>query len=347
MGLKGFNAFMKKKVPEAFTSTSVDPLCGSRCAVDAALYMNKYAYSAHNSLLYELASPVDLIDPDEMSVRLKNGFLSFIVSLLLKGITPIVVFDGPSYSEKAICQGKRCEARDKLNKSAEDKISEYKNKNVMLIDSNDDRSVLKSRSNLYKIRPSDYEMIFETFTALGIPCVKAPHDAEKMCSSLYLEGFILAAFTNDSDSIPLGTGTMITDFNSSSVATVVIHEPIIRFIETEFQTSSRQEALFLLTEFSIMCGCDFNENIPKVGPANAIKLLKKHRNIENVGTERDISCLNHLFCREFFAHEPSGFDKTDLVFDKNLFMRNLNSFCACDRLLAMSRMINFSILHSV
>ena len=47
-----------------------------------------------------------------------------------------------------------------------------------------------------------------------------------------------------------------------------------------------------------MCGCDYNENIFRVGPAKAFKLLLKHGNIENVPL--DTTCLNYKFCREQF-----------------------------------------------
>ena len=34
-------------------------------------------------------------------------------------------------------------------------------------------------------------------------------------------------------------------------------------------------------DFCILCGCDYTTTIPKVGPANAYKLIKNHNSIES------------------------------------------------------------------
>ena len=35
-------------------------------------------------------------------------------------------------------------------------------------------------------------------------------------------------------------------------------------------------------DFCILCGCDYTTKIVGIGPVNAYKLIKEHKNIENI-----------------------------------------------------------------
>ena len=51
-----------------------------------------------------------------------------------------------------------------------------------------------------------------------------------------------------------------------------------------------------------MCGTDYNENVPNIGPKKAYKLLQKYKTIDGISenTELDVSILNHERGRELF-----------------------------------------------
>ena len=52
-----------------------------------------------------------------------------------------------------------------------------------------------------------------------------------------------------------------------------------------------------------MCGTDYNDNIPKIGPKNAFKLINEFKSIEKIKEVKDydISILNHVRVRELFS----------------------------------------------
>jgi 5'-3' exonuclease len=55
-------------------------------------------------------------------------------------------------------------------------------------------------------------------------------------------------------------------------------------------------------DLCIMCGCDYNKNIFRVGPEKAYKYIQKYSSIEDISanTPLDVSILNHVRGRELF-----------------------------------------------
>jgi len=82
-------------------------------------------------------------------------------------------------------------------------------------------------------------------------------------------------------------------------------------IETILSGLELDEASWL--DLCIMCGTDFNDNIPRIGPVISLNYIKKYKNIETIGesvtkvdkqtkqkVKLDISVLAHEKTRELF-----------------------------------------------
>ena len=54
-----------------------------------------------------------------------------------------------------------------------------------------------------------------------------------------------------------------------------------------------------------MSGCDFNTNMYGYGVAKSYTLLKKYGSIDLLPKNLDITCLNHIRCREIFTYISS------------------------------------------
>ena len=56
-------------------------------------------------------------------------------------------------------------------------------------------------------------------------------------------------------------------------------------------------------DLCIMLGCDYNTNVPKVGPEKSIAFLKKYGSIEAITEikDEDKAILNHVRVREMLA----------------------------------------------
>ena len=75
-------------------------------------------------------------------------------------------------------------------------------------------------------------------------------------------------------------------------------------------------------DFCIMCGCDYNKNIPKVGPANSYTLIKEHKSIDNLPPKYDKTILKVEACRRLLSHEPV----VDTIFEGNWSIRLTSLF---------------------
>ena len=91
-------------------------------------------------------------------------------------------------------------------------------------------------------------------------------------------------------------------------------------------------------DLCILCGCDYTCTIPKVGPVNALKLIKKHitiDNFENVPKEFDYQTARRLFIQNenyhynitSFCIKPMDITKVKEIFERyslnNYFLEKL------------------------
>jgi flap endonuclease-1 len=120
-------------------------------------------------------------------------------------------------------------------------------------------------------------------------------EAETTCSDLCKRGIVDAVLSEDTDVLAYSAPIFLTKIDTNLDTCVRLkHSQILEFLEmTELE--------FL--DLCIMCGCDYNKNIPKIGPQNAYKYLQKYKSIDEIGknTVLDISVLNHIRTRELFT----------------------------------------------
>uniref|UniRef100_UPI0037E81B97 probable flap endonuclease 1 homolog n=1 Tax=Semicossyphus pulcher TaxID=241346 RepID=UPI0037E81B97 len=110
---------------------------------------------------------------------------------------------------------------------------------------------------------------------LGVPVVQAPGDAEAWCAWLVRQGTVDAVASEDMDTLPFGASILIRQLNSKKDSEV-----------TEYSLSKLLEKLQIshkeFVDLCILLGCDYCDKIPQLGPKRALKLIQKHRNIEDV-----------------------------------------------------------------
>jgi 5'-3' exonuclease len=153
----------------------------------------------------------------------------------------------------------------------------------------------KRRQQLFSISPADFALTRELFDVLKVPYYTAPMEAETTCVDLCKRGLVDTVLTEDTDVLAYGVPFFLSKLDLSTGRCVrVIHADLIATLEL-------QESEFL--DFCIMCGTDYNKNIPKVGPAKSFALIETHRNIEAIAinTSHDVGILNHVRTRELFT----------------------------------------------
>lgn len=305
MGITGLNPFLKKyfRLPER--EKYLSEFEGKRIAIDLHNYMYKQLYGAQKR---SLATTDVAMFGNDRSETLKNWIgmvLNFLLDILEFGITPILIFDGVSVNEKSSTKQKRKDKNtDKTNriKEIEKEIEKFDPVSVP-------QKLTEELKNLYSqvvyVSYEEQEYLRNILTTIGLPVVQAVSEAEKLCSMLTIEGICDATFSTDTDCYALGCPLLITKIDRK-----VFSEKTGKF-DRKLTTVSLIDILAILkfsystfVDFCIMCGNDFNENIPKIGPKRAYDLLLEYKSIENLPKHLDIGILNHVRSREIFKVKP-------------------------------------------
>jgi 5'-3' exonuclease len=124
---------------------------------------------------------------------------------------------------------------------------------------------------------------------------------------LAIEGKVEAVYSTDMDCLVYGTPYLITEFDKENreklYLNVISLQKTLENLDMTFST---------FVDLCIMCGCDFNQNIPKIGPKRSYDLMKEYETIDRLPGNYDIQVLEHVKCREIFSYESSGIEDEDL-----------------------------------
>ncbi|GAA6027160.1 hypothetical protein JCM8097_002442 [Rhodosporidiobolus ruineniae] len=139
-----------------------------------------------------------------------------------------------------------------------------------------------SRSNFVpKEAFADVRALIE---ALGVPFLEPhpsqPHEAEGVCSALFAHGLVDMVVSDDTDVLVYGAPQLRRistagegyEGREGREGMAVVDPGRIR---TELGLS-REE----MVDWALLCGTDFTERIPYLGPATALKLLRRYGTIE-------------------------------------------------------------------
>lgn len=303
MGVKDLKKFLREN--GLVKMKNISDYAGKKVAVDISSYIYKYM----------------MIFPD--------NFLSCFPNMLClfkeADVHCTFVFDGKAPPEKDKEREKRKQSKkdtedkifnisfdlDKYKKSGEvsellqttmDKISSEKVSHSLLLlekKNNIDVEALeqfieKKQKQTAPIKQEDIKILKELLTLLGVPYIQSPVEAEAFCAYLFSKGEVDAVITEDTDILAYSVETFISNVNSKSgQCEVVLFSEVL-----EDFGLNRDEFL----DFCVMCGTDYNTNIPNIGIKKAFKLIKEHKSVENVLTflKNEGSCLNKDRTRELF-----------------------------------------------
>jgi 5'-3' exonuclease len=308
MGIKGLRDLIKKHVPEFEIKVSMKEYRGKTIVVDASLFIFTYKASRKD--------------------RFEEAFISLFTVLLNQGINLIFIFDGKSPKEKNNEKQKRSHKRDALiarTQQLEKEMNDYytsgiigpnlKDINAKLdVDGNTfseekvTKYMEKIKSHIIHICDEDFENVKQLLDLFGIPYVTAKGEAEILCAELVKKGIADAVLTKDTDVLACCVPIMLShvDLNAKELTQIRI-EPILKCLNLD-------ESSWL--DLCIMCGTDFNDNIPRIGPINSYGYIKKYKNIETIAenvfrvdrltkeqAKIDISILSHVVTRALFTYK--------------------------------------------
>lgn len=313
MGIKGLRELLKKQLPSYEERVPMKDFENKKIVVDASLFI--CMYKAARKEMYE------------------EAFMTLFTALLENDIHPTFVFDGQSPKEKSNEKKKRAEKKeasitrvkklendlDQYNKTGEisqdlhDISGKVRSTQIIVKSASLEFSVPKVkqyieklRGNILNITDEDFKNVQALLTMFGIPYITAKGEAEILCAELVKRGIADAVMTKDTDVLACCVPIMLYDVDLGSKEFTQIR------IETILSGLDLDEASWL--DLCIMCGTDFNDNIPRVGPVTSLSYIRKHKTIETIGeavtkvdkqtkekTKLDISVLAYEKTRELFS----------------------------------------------
>jgi flap endonuclease-1 len=315
MGIKNFSTLLKDKAASAFMKMDIEEFYGKRIAID----LNNIMYRYFSTYLKEEVYQTDLIHNDinraKVVSKWVHGIIDFGLLFLEHGITPIFVLDGDTRKEKEETKQKRISEKKKARDASNELLNKIRNaKSLFDIDSNDLQEVKKHLCKDVSLKVEEVTLLRENLNEFKFPVLDARFDSEQMCCSLAIEGKVEAVFSTDMDCLVFGTPYLITDFDKESRESVKLN--VISLGETLKCLSLTHKSF---VDLCIMCGCDFNQNMNKIGPKRSYDLISEYLSIDHLPDHYPIEVLEHEKCREIFQYAPSNVQENKLFMQRALF----------------------------
>jgi flap endonuclease-1 len=274
MGIHGLFQLLKSDAPDSYREIDKSKLRNKIIAVDASILLYQFLVqirtkgSGYGQQL--------LVDNNGDVTSHIQGFFNRAANLLENEIKPVYVFDGKPPALKYAELVKRKELKKKAEKEAED--AEERIENAEDSDLEEAISDLNkaSKRNIH-ITKQQTEEVKELLRLMGIPVIEAPCEAEAQCAELVKSGKVFAAGTEDMDALTFGTPIILRKLTMPESAKENVIEINVSKVLSGLDLTYDQ-----FIDFCILCGCDYCESIKGIGPKTALKLIRKHNNIETI-----------------------------------------------------------------
>jgi len=253
MGVKELNPFLREKTPEAIKEVLLSNFANKTIAIDTSIYFYKFLYK--NS-------------------RFLEGFFQQIYRLKTNRITPIYIFDGlpPPEKQNTIKQRKekKLEMIDMISKYEEDK------KNITILEEKFriTGEINKIKKKLISVTKSNIDELKNLLDLMNIQYVQAEGEADIICGKLCKDGITDLVLSDDMDLLTSGATKVLRNFFVSS--NKILYYDLNKILEILKFTKEQW------IDFCILCGCDYCDRIPGLGPKKSLKLLKEHTNVSNI-----------------------------------------------------------------
>lgn len=141
------------------------------------------------------------------------------------------------------------------------------------------------------------EHIRDLCSAVGVPAIGAPSEAEMACAVLCREGLVGSVASNDADALLFGSPHVSRKLELTK-------GQIERARLEDLQEATGLD-LGQLRDLAILCGCDFHKGLKGVGPRKGVVLLQRYGGLVPVLKARGVS-----------VSERGSFIKAREVFDE-------------------------------
>jgi flap endonuclease-1 len=292
MGIKNLHTFLRKTCPDVYHEIPLHHYSFRTVAIDFSIYLCKFRSSYGDNWF--------------------RGFVHMMFMLRRNQIHPVLVFDSKPPPEKqkehSIRSTNKRKNLERLILLEESFLHFKTHRDIINPDvfepfllrhdydlSLCEQDLAKQKNTTIRIRPEDFDLAKQFLSLMNIPFCYGSGEAEAYCSFLNRTDAVSAVMTEDTDVLAYGAPVFLhrLDPKTETVMEVRVGEVC--------RSLGLNQSQF--TDFCIMCGCDYNSNLPKIGPERSYRLLQKHGSIDAIGEMMDVQILNHVRIREIFRQE--------------------------------------------
>jgi flap endonuclease-1 len=277
MGIKNFGTILKKATNGVSTATYQN-FAGQTWAIDASIFCYRFAHNAQSK------RPNSHID----------GFYQLFLRLLKARIRPILVFDGKTPQEKmhtvelrARHKQKNLEKIEKLEQELTNLTGKDCTDKPPVIDQfigaeNEEDiktkidALTRAKKSVITFQPGFYDDVRMLCDLMNVPVLRANGEADVLCAKLYETGQVQAIMSEDSDILLYKGGCLIRKFGWTNEIEVLELNKILESLDITYDQ---------FIDLAILCGTDYTPTtITGLGPLNALELITKGMNIEQIIT---------------------------------------------------------------
>ena len=280
MGVKNLSKILKKFCPQVIKRTTIGDYSNKIIGIDASIFFYKFVYVSNKY--------------DKPNHYLQM-FLQQIMTMKTHNITPIYVFDGVAPKAKESEQLKRSESRiQRKDDIASQRVKITQMRQQLPVFKQDVRKYSDLRQEIRdletKVKNKEDAIIHVTpkhtnnlkglLTILSIPYIQGNGETDPLTAQLCKDGLFDYVMSEDMDYLPLATPKLIRTERTPYTGAYV------EKCNLEYDYADVLTGLGLdtsqFTDLCILCGCDYVDQLYKIGPLTAYKLIKEHRSVENV-----------------------------------------------------------------
>jgi len=246
----------------------ISKLAGKKLAVDASNVLYQFLTSIRQM------DGTPLMDNENRVTSHLMGLSTRIPKLMEQNINLCFVFDGKPPAIK-MQESKRREEKKTIAKS--------KFKKALL--EKDTKSMLKYSKQFTKLEKNIVEESKEFIEAMGLPVIQSPSEAEAQAAYMAEQKDVFGVISQDTDALLYSAPRIIRNLTASAKKKVngmyAPNRP--ELIEINDVLKKLEITKDQLLALSILVGTDYNpKGVKGIGPKTAIKLVKKHKNFDEL-----------------------------------------------------------------
>ncbi|BDA49648.1 Flap endonuclease 1 [Coccomyxa sp. Obi] len=260
MGIKNLTKLLGDHAPGCCKEQKVENYFGRKVAVDASMHIYQFLVVVGRTGDQTLTS-----ESGDVTSHLQGMFFRT-AKMLEVGMKPVYVFDGKPPALKKEELSRRVERRG----DATDLLTEAKEEGA-------EADVEKYSKRTVRVTPQHNEECRRLLRLMGVPVVEAPSEAEAQCAQMCKEGLVYGIASEDMDSLTFATPKLIRNLMKPQTQNVPINEYDYDKVLAGLNLTSDQ-----FIDLCILCGCDYCGTIKGIGGVTALKLIQKHKRLEDV-----------------------------------------------------------------